>query len=124
MDDARRRRVASDLHYEGPTNPKALLNEKVSSIIWFIWSCNLNQAGQYFICSSGFFYLKANALLGSYKPVRVDIFSEQEINNYIDYYIEKNWLQTPHARTDEGREEIKFLSGSNPAQFRRVCESL
>ena len=69
-------------------------------------------------------HLQANALLGAYKPVRVDIYSEQEFANYVDYYIEKNWLQTPFARTDDGREEIKFLSGRNPAQFRRVCESL
>lgn len=94
MDDARRRRVASDLHYEGPTTPQALLNDQ------------------------------ANQLLGAYKTIKVQNFSESEINNYIDYYIEKNWLQTPYARTDDGREEIKFLSGCNPAQFRRFCQSL
>ena len=74
-----------------------------------------------FTCTA---FAKANQLLGSYKPIKVESFSELEIHNYIDYYIEKNWLQTPHARTDDGREEIKFLSGCNPAQFRRICQPL
>jgi hypothetical protein len=52
----------------------------------------------------------------------VDLYSDKEVLNYHEYYKYKDWLQNEQATTDEGREELIFLSGKNPAQFNRVCQ--
>ena len=55
-------------------------------------------------------------------PIEVPSYSNEEILNYFEYYKEKNWLQSPEAKSDEGKEELFFLSAKNPSQFQRVCQ--
>ena len=45
------------------------------------------------------------------------VYNEKEANNCLDYYNERNWLQRPESNTEEGRQEIKFLSGFNPSKI-------
>ena len=47
-----------------------------------------------------------------------------ELINHYEYYKDRNWLQSEDALTDDGRDEIKFLSGNNPREFMRVCQTL
>ena len=51
-------------------------------------------------------------------------YSDDEISNHLEYYKDRNWIQNPAAKTNEGKEELVFLSGKNPAQFVRVCQTL
>ena len=94
IDESNRRRVRCTLHYDGPTTPEALLN------------------------------LKAKRALGKCDFVEVNNYSKDEINNYLNYYIDRNWLQNPQALTDSGKDELIFLSGSNPLQLKRVCQPI
>ena len=66
----------------------------------------------------GFYYLEP------FVPVNVPSYSDQEILNYHEYYKYKDWLLNEDAKTDDGREELIFLSGKNPAEFTRVCQGI
>lgn len=57
-------------------------------------------------------------------PVEVSEFTQKEFQSCMDYYEDRQWLQRPAARTLEGQEEIKFLSGMNPGQIARICSEL
>ena len=57
-------------------------------------------------------------------PIEVPAYSDDEISNHLEYYKDRNWIQNSAAKTSEGKEEIIFLSGKNPAQFVRVCRGL
>lgn len=94
IDVAHRRRVPSKVHYEGPLTPKCLLKRE------------------------GFYDLEP------FIPVEVQKYSNEELTNHFEYYKDRQWIQNPLAREDEGREEIAFLSGRNPLEFMRVCRYL
>ena len=49
------------------------------------------------------------------------IYSDEEIGNHYEYYKDRNWLQNETAKLETGKDELIFLSGRNPSQFRRVC---
>lgn len=89
-----RRRVQCELHYEGPLTPLSLLK------------------------TEGFYYLQP------FIPVEVPSYSEEEILSNYEYFKNRNWLQNPEALTEEGKEELVFLSGKNPYEFMRVCRSV
>lgn len=89
-----RRRVECTLHYEGPLTPIHLLKKE------------------------GFYYLEP------FVPVNVPSYSDREILNYHEYYKYNDWLLNEDAKTDDGREELIFLSGKNPAEFTRVCQGI
>ncbi|XP_076135642.1 small ribosomal subunit protein mS29 [Alosa pseudoharengus] len=57
-------------------------------------------------------------------PVPVSNYNEKEFESCYLYYIDRNWLQHPHSRTEEGRKELIFLSHKNPTIFERICASL
>ena len=57
-------------------------------------------------------------------PIEVPSYTNTELMNHFEYYKEKNWIQNPEARTDSGRDEVTFLSGKNPTQFMRVCQTI
>lgn len=52
--------------------------------------------------------------LDPFVPIEVPNYSEKEIQSQIDYYVERNWLQQPKARTEKGRAELSFTSGNHP----------
>lgn len=57
-------------------------------------------------------------------PVLVDNYTEKEINNCIDYYIDRMWIQNKNGHTEIGRKELKFLSGHNPYSLMQICAPL
>ena len=106
---AQRRRIPSTLHYEGKLTPTHLLKKEVLNN--FICSCKL------FI----HFFLKGFYALEPFVTVEVPQYTKKEASNCFEYYKDRNWIQNPLAREDDGREEFIFLSGCNPAEFMRVC---
>jgi small subunit ribosomal protein S29 len=66
----------------------------------------------------GFYYLEP------FVPIEIPSYSDEEISNHLEYYKDRNWIQNPDAKTNEGKEEIIFLSGKNPTEFNRVCQAL
>lgn len=57
-------------------------------------------------------------------PIEVGKYTEKELNSCLDYYLDRQWLQRPVSKTEEAREEIKFLSGFNPGQVYHICTSI
>lgn len=57
-------------------------------------------------------------------PIEVEKYSDKEMVTCLEYYQDRRWLQRPAAFTEEGREEIKFLSGANPFHVYEFCSSL
>uniref|UniRef100_A0A8C7YPE8 Small ribosomal subunit protein mS29 n=1 Tax=Oryzias sinensis TaxID=183150 RepID=A0A8C7YPE8_9TELE len=54
-------------------------------------------------------------------PLSVPNYSEKEFESCYLYYTERNWLQHPQSRTEEGKKELIFLSNRNPTMFDRLC---
>uniref|UniRef100_A0A672YN88 Small ribosomal subunit protein mS29 n=1 Tax=Sphaeramia orbicularis TaxID=375764 RepID=A0A672YN88_9TELE len=57
-------------------------------------------------------------------PVSVPNYSEKEFESCYLYYMDRNWLQHPQSRTEEGKKELIFLSNRNPAAFEKLCTFL
>ncbi|XP_066539643.1 28S ribosomal protein S29, mitochondrial [Hoplias malabaricus] len=57
-------------------------------------------------------------------PIPVSNYSDQEFESCYLYYTDRNWLQHPHSRTEEGKKELQFLSNRNPAVLERLCAFL
>ncbi|XP_046404182.1 28S ribosomal protein S29, mitochondrial [Ischnura elegans] len=62
--------------------------------------------------------------LDPFVPVQIEEYNHREVNSCIDYYIDRRWLQSPKAGTDEGRKELEFMSGRNPFQLMKICAPL
>ncbi|XP_057370312.1 small ribosomal subunit protein mS29-like [Daphnia carinata] len=58
--------------------------------------------------------------LDPFIPIEVPNYNEKEFHSQIDYYIERNWLQQPKARTDRGRAELSFTSGNHPLSLMKL----
>jgi small subunit ribosomal protein S29 len=56
-------------------------------------------------------------------PVLVDVYSSQEVQTTIDYYLERKWLMHPLAGTEKARKELEFLSTRNPETLMQLCNS-
>ncbi|MED6256832.1 28S ribosomal protein S29, mitochondrial [Ataeniobius toweri] len=54
-------------------------------------------------------------------PVSVPNYSEKEFESCYLYYMDRNWLQHPQSRTEEGKKELIFLSNRNPSMLERLC---
>lgn len=57
-------------------------------------------------------------------PVCVSGYNEKEFESCYLYYLDRNWLQHPHSRSDEGKKELLFLSNRNPSILERLCAFL
>ncbi|XP_036931827.1 28S ribosomal protein S29, mitochondrial [Acanthopagrus latus] len=57
-------------------------------------------------------------------PVSVPNYSEKEFESCYLYYIDRQWLQHPQSRTEEGKKEIIFLCNRNPSMMDRICAFL
>ncbi|XP_053743635.1 28S ribosomal protein S29, mitochondrial [Synchiropus splendidus] len=57
-------------------------------------------------------------------PVSVPNYSEKEFESCYLYYIDRNWLQHPQSRTEDGKKELIFLSNRNPWALEKICASL
>ncbi|OAF65599.1 28S ribosomal protein S29, mitochondrial [Intoshia linei] len=56
-------------------------------------------------------------------PIKVDDYSPYEFQNCLQYYHDVKYLQNNEALTEEGMNEIKFLSTNNPRDIYRVLFS-
>ncbi|XP_013773297.1 28S ribosomal protein S29, mitochondrial-like isoform X1 [Limulus polyphemus] len=56
-------------------------------------------------------------------PICVENYSRKEIESCLDYFIDRLWIQTEEGRTPEGKEELIFISGSNPYRLMEICKS-
>uniref|UniRef100_A0A8B9MVG6 Small ribosomal subunit protein mS29 n=1 Tax=Accipiter nisus TaxID=211598 RepID=A0A8B9MVG6_9AVES len=89
----------------------------------------LSQTGSLFKPSSA--YLPQELLgkegfdaLDPFVPVPVPNYSPREFESCYGYYLDRKWLQHEKARTEDGKEELRFLSGSNPRQLERLAGPL
>lgn len=57
-------------------------------------------------------------------PVSVPNYSEKEFESCYLYYMDRQWLQHPQGRTEEGKKELIFLSNRNPSMLDRICAFL
>lgn len=57
-------------------------------------------------------------------PVCVSGYNEKEFESCYLYYLDRNWLQHPHSRSEEGKKELIFLSNRNPSILERLCAFL
>jgi len=58
--------------------------------------------------------------LDPFIPIETPDYTDHEASSCLDYYIEKNWLQRPSAKTEEGRLEIIHISARNPFLLERT----
>ncbi|GAB0200839.1 28S ribosomal protein S29, mitochondrial [Grus japonensis] len=89
----------------------------------------LSQTGSLFRPSSA--YLPQELLgkegfdaLDPFVPVPVPNYSPREFESCYRYYLDRKWLQHEKAHTEDGKEELRFLSGSNPRQLERLSAPL
>ncbi|GIX92500.1 28S ribosomal protein S29, mitochondrial [Caerostris extrusa] len=57
-------------------------------------------------------------------PIQIENYTDKEMHSVLEYYIDRLWIQSEQGRSEEGRDQIKFLSGSNPLQVMKLCEPL
>nr|XP_057939459.1 28S ribosomal protein S29, mitochondrial [Doryrhamphus excisus] len=57
-------------------------------------------------------------------PVSVPYYDEKEFESCYLYYVDRNWLQHPKSRTEEGKKEVVFLTDRNPSLVDRICAFL
>lgn len=62
--------------------------------------------------------------LDPFVPVCVRNYNEKEVENCLDYYIDRRWLQNEKSCTEQGRTELKFLCGMNPHRLMHICAPL
>merc|ERR1712080_557659 len=58
-------------------------------------------------------------LLNPFVPVPTSVYSRSEFSSCMDYYSDMKWTQFPATASPQGREEIRFISGSNPYDIQR-----
>ncbi|XP_042750770.1 28S ribosomal protein S29, mitochondrial [Lagopus leucura] len=62
--------------------------------------------------------------LDPFVPILVPNYTEREFESCYQYYLHCRWLQHDKARTEDGKEELRFLSGRNPWQLERLAAPL
>ncbi|XP_034954805.1 small ribosomal subunit protein mS29 [Zootoca vivipara] len=63
-------------------------------------------------------------VLDPFIPIRVLNYNDREFESCYQYYLERKWLQHEKASTDEGRKELRFLSGQNPGLLDQISSFL
>ncbi|KAL8184418.1 UNVERIFIED_CONTAM: 28S ribosomal protein S29, mitochondrial [Gekko kuhli] len=58
--------------------------------------------------------------LDPFVPIQAHNYTDLEFESCYQYYLERRWLQHEKASTNEGRLELRFLSGGNPGEFERI----
>ncbi|GFR59851.1 28S ribosomal protein S29, mitochondrial [Elysia marginata] len=62
--------------------------------------------------------------LDPFVPIHVPEYTEKEALSNINYFIDRNWIQNEHGRTDEGKKELIFVSNKNPFNLAKICAQL
>ncbi|XP_027559120.1 28S ribosomal protein S29, mitochondrial [Neopelma chrysocephalum] len=120
---------------KSPVSPEELtLVHNLRKMMMNDWSggavvTTLSQTGSLFKPSSA--YLPQELLgkegfdaLDPFVPILVPNYSPREFESCYGYYLERKWLQHEQARTEDGKAELQFLSGSNPRQLDRLAGPL
>uniref|UniRef100_A0A8C1UWU1 Small ribosomal subunit protein mS29 n=1 Tax=Cyprinus carpio TaxID=7962 RepID=A0A8C1UWU1_CYPCA len=101
--------------------------------LWVVHSLftlhSLSQTGSLFKPQSA--YLPSELLgeegfdnMEPFVPVSVSNYNEKEFESCYLYYLDRNWLQHSHSRSEEGKKELIFLSNKNPSILERLCAFL
>ncbi|OWK55060.1 28S ribosomal protein S29, mitochondrial [Lonchura striata] len=120
---------------KSPVSPEELtLVHNLRKMVKNDWSggaivTTLSQTGSLFKPSSAY---TPQELLGKegfdaldpFVPIPVPNYSPREFESCYSYYLERRWLQHEQARTEDGKAELRFLSGSNPRQLERLAGPL
>ncbi|XP_037309641.2 28S ribosomal protein S29, mitochondrial [Pungitius pungitius] len=120
---------------KSPVDPEELtLVHNLKKLMTNSWTggaiiTTLSQTGSLFTPKSS--YLPQELLgergfdsLDPFIPVSVPNYSEKEFESCYLYYMDRQWLQHPQGRTEEGKKEIIFLSNRNPSMLDRICAFL
>lgn len=57
-------------------------------------------------------------------PICVPDYNLKEINNCIDYYLEKRWITHELGGTQQAKDELRFVSGMNPENLAQIVSRL
>lgn len=59
--------------------------------------------------------------LDPFVPIHVPEYSEKEARSVIEYFIDRNWLQHEKANTEQGIQELLFVSQRNGFDLQKTC---
>uniref|UniRef100_A0A1A7WET9 Small ribosomal subunit protein mS29 n=1 Tax=Iconisemion striatum TaxID=60296 RepID=A0A1A7WET9_9TELE len=117
---------------KSPVDPEELtLVSNLKKLMKNDWSggvviTTLSQTGSLYMPNSS--YLPQELLgergfdsMDPFIPVSVPDYSEKEFESCYLYYMDRNWLQHPQSRQEDGKKELIFLSNRNPSLFERLC---
>ncbi|XP_051901638.1 28S ribosomal protein S29, mitochondrial isoform X2 [Pristis pectinata] len=62
--------------------------------------------------------------LDPFVPIQVTNYTQKEFESCYQYYIDRKWIQHEKALSEEGKQELIFLSNYNPGTFDRICSPL
>ncbi|KAK3923129.1 28S ribosomal protein S29, mitochondrial [Frankliniella fusca] len=62
--------------------------------------------------------------LDPFIPINVERYNTAELNSAIDYYIDRHWIQHPAAKSEQGRAELRIMSGGNAHELMKICAPL
>ncbi|XP_054160865.1 28S ribosomal protein S29, mitochondrial-like [Oppia nitens] len=57
-------------------------------------------------------------------PIEVTLYDDKEMESCLNYYTDRKWIQRTAAKSREGRNEIKFLTGFNPLETYEFTSAL
>ncbi|XP_035227409.1 28S ribosomal protein S29, mitochondrial-like isoform X1 [Stegodyphus dumicola] len=63
-------------------------------------------------------------LLDPFIPIQTKHYTEKEAESALDYYTNRLWIQSEEARSEDGRKQLKFLSGYNPLILMKICDPI
>ncbi|PSN47023.1 28S ribosomal protein S29 [Blattella germanica] len=62
--------------------------------------------------------------LDPFVPIKMSEYDDNEVESCLEYYIDRRWLQNKKGCTEEGKTELKYLSGMNPRRLMEICAPL
>lgn len=68
----------------------------------------------YLLTKEGFHHMEP------FIPIKTTPYSDKEMHSCLDYYFSKNWIQVENADSEQGRNELIFLSQKNPRELVKV----
>ncbi|KAK6047624.1 hypothetical protein COOONC_14872 [Cooperia oncophora] len=63
----------------------------------------------------GFYFIEP------FLPIETKQYTKEEVSNMYQYYHDKRWLASEKARSEDGKQQLMYLSAFNPFYFERLC---
>lgn len=57
-------------------------------------------------------------------PIHVPEYSREEFESHMNMLQDIDWITRPEARTEEMRDELRFVSGMNPLELDKLCRHI